>query len=85
MIDGLTLTGGVRRDEHDTFGGKTLGQAAAAWSLNQGATVLRASFGQGFKAPACISFTANTGTPPWPRKRRTPGTLAWNSICSMAV
>jgi vitamin B12 transporter len=48
---GLTLTGGLRHDDHDTFGGKTLGQAAAAWSLNGGATVLRASFGQGFKAP----------------------------------
>lgn len=52
VVDGLTLTGGVRRDEHDTFGGKTLGQAAAAWVLNGGSTVLRASFGQGFKAPS---------------------------------
>ena len=61
VIDGLTLTGGVRRDEHDAFGGKTLGQAAAAWALNDGATVLRASFGQGFKAPSLFQLYSNFG------------------------
>ena len=61
VIDGLTLTGGVRRDEHDTFGGKTLGQAAAAWSLNGGNTVLRASFGQGFKAPSLYQLYSEYG------------------------
>jgi vitamin B12 transporter len=61
VIDGLTLTGGVRRDEHDTFGGKTLGQAAAAWSLNDGSTVLRASFGQGFKAPSLYQLYSEYG------------------------
>ncbi len=58
---GLTLTAGLRRDEHDTFGGKTLGQAAAAWSLNDGATVLRASFGQGFKAPTLYQLYSEYG------------------------
>ncbi|MBU1346484.1 MAG: TonB-dependent receptor [Alphaproteobacteria bacterium] len=61
VVDGLTLTGGVRRDEHDTFGGKTLGQAAVAWSLNQGSTVLRASFGQGFKAPSLYQLFSEYG------------------------
>jgi len=61
VIDGLTLTGGVRRDEHDTFGGKTLGQAAAAWSLNGGNTVLRASFGQGFKVPSLYQLYSEYG------------------------
>jgi len=67
VVDGLTLTGGVRRDEHDTFGGKTLGQAAAAWALNGGATVLRASYGQGFKAPSLYQLYSdygNTGLSP---------------------
>ena len=61
VVDGLTLTGGVRRDEHDTFGGKTLGQAAAAWALNDGSTVLRASFGQGFKAPSLYQLYSQFG------------------------
>ena len=61
VVDGLTLTGGVRRDEHETFGGKTLGQAAAAWSLNGGSTVLRASFGQGFKAPSLYQLYSDFG------------------------
>ncbi|MDP1986767.1 TonB-dependent siderophore receptor, partial [Phenylobacterium sp.] len=61
VVDGLTLTGGVRRDDHDTFGGKALGQAAAAWSLNGGATVLRASFGQAFKAPSLYQLYSDYG------------------------
>ena len=61
VFDGLTLTGGVRRDEHDTFGGKTLGQAAAAWALNEGSTVLRASFGQAFKAPSLYQLYSEYG------------------------
>jgi len=61
VADGLTLTGGVRRDEHDTFGGKTLGQAAGAWSLNDGSTVVRASFGQGFKAPSLYQLYSDYG------------------------
>ncbi len=51
LAQGLTLTGGLRYDSHGTFGSRALGQAAAAWALNDGATILRASFGQGFKAP----------------------------------
>lgn len=61
VVEGLTLTGGVRRDEHDTFGGKTLGQLAAAWSFNDGQTVLRASFGQGFKAPTLYQLYSEYG------------------------
>ncbi|MBL8629692.1 MAG: TonB-dependent receptor [Rhodospirillaceae bacterium] len=51
VAPGLTLTGGLRHDDHDTFGEQTLGQAAAAWVLNGGSTILRASYGEGFKAP----------------------------------
>ncbi|MFC5345092.1 TonB-dependent receptor plug domain-containing protein [Brevundimonas staleyi] len=61
VAPGLTLTGGVRRDDHDTFGGKTLGQAAVAWALNDGSTVLRASFGQGFKAPSLYQLYSDYG------------------------
>jgi vitamin B12 transporter len=48
---GLTLTAGLRYDDHETFGDRALGQAALAYALNEGDTILRASFGQGFKAP----------------------------------
>jgi vitamin B12 transporter len=58
---GLTLTAGLRHDDHDTFGNKTLGQAAAALALNDGATILRASFGQGFKAPTLFQLYSNFG------------------------
>lgn len=58
---GLSLTLGVRADDHETFGGKALGQAAAAWALNDGATILRASFGQGFKAPSLYQLYSEYG------------------------
>jgi vitamin B12 transporter len=47
----LTLTGGVRYDDDRQFGGHTSGKLAAAWQLFEGATVLRANYGNGFKAP----------------------------------
>src|SRR5690606_37655891 len=67
VTHGLTLTGGVRQDSHDTFGDHRLGQAAAAWALNGGDTVLRASWGQGFKAPSLyqlFSIYGNTSLEP---------------------
>ena len=51
-VEGLTLTGGVRHDDHDTFGGATTYQAGATWTPNDGATVFRANYGEGFKAPS---------------------------------
>lgn len=61
VLTGLTLTAGLRRDSHDTFGDATLGQLAAAWSFNEGNTVLRASFGQGFKAPTLYQLYSEYG------------------------
>jgi vitamin B12 transporter len=49
-IKRLTLTGGVRVDDHRTYGTKTTVSANAAWRVGSG-TVLRASYGEGFKAP----------------------------------
>lgn len=67
VLTGLTLTGGLRRDDHDTFGEHITGQASAAWSLFDGSTVLRTSWGQGFKAPTLYqlySFYGNTDVKP---------------------
>ncbi|MDO8379632.1 TonB-dependent siderophore receptor [Phenylobacterium sp.] len=61
-LDGhLSVTVGLRRDRHDTFGDHTTGQVAAAWSLNDGATLVRASFGQGFKAPTLYQLYSTYG------------------------
>ncbi|WP_235977445.1 TonB-dependent receptor plug domain-containing protein [Sandaracinobacteroides hominis] len=49
-LNGLTLSGGLRFDEHDSYGGKLLGAAGAVWRTPIGAT-LRASWSEGFKAP----------------------------------
>ncbi|MFM9852868.1 MAG: TonB-dependent receptor plug domain-containing protein [Sphingomonadaceae bacterium] len=49
-LDGLTVTGGVRYDDHRTFGGRTTVSANAAWVV--GNTILRASYGEGFRAPS---------------------------------
>ncbi|OYW83218.1 MAG: hypothetical protein B7Z26_01160 [Asticcacaulis sp. 32-58-5] len=50
-FNALTLNASIRRDDHSTFGDNTIGQIAAAYTLND-AVVLRASLGQGFKAPS---------------------------------
>ena len=57
----LTVTAGARRDRHDTFGTHTTGQAAVAWALGEG-SALRASVGQGFKAPALYQLYSPYGT-----------------------
>jgi vitamin B12 transporter len=61
VVKGLTLTAGVRYEDHDTYGSHTLGQASAAWALNEGNTVLRASFGQGFRAPGLYELYSEYG------------------------
>ena len=61
LFDGFTLTGGERYDHHDVFGGHSTGQLAAAWALDDARTVLRASFGQGFKAPSLYQLYSPYG------------------------
>ena len=61
ILKGLTLTAGGRYDHHDVYGGHATGQFAAAWVLPDRNTVLRASFGQGFKAPALYQLYSNYG------------------------
>jgi vitamin B12 transporter len=60
-IQGLTLTGGVRRDDHSTAGAHAVGQLSAAYSINEGNTVLRASYGEGFKSPSLYQLYSEYG------------------------
>jgi vitamin B12 transporter len=60
-LAGLALTGGVRFDDHQTFGSQTTFQASGAYSPNGGDTLLRASYGEGFKAPALFQLFSNFG------------------------
>ena len=66
VAPGLTLTGGGRFDRHSAFGDHATGQAALAWVLPNDRhagedTVVRASFGQGFKAPTLFQLYSDFG------------------------
>ena len=60
ILDGLTLTAGVRRDNHSRFGSKTLAAGGGAWAL-PGGTVIRASYSEGFKAPTLYQVFSEYG------------------------
>lgn len=57
-VDGLSLTGGVRHDDHSQFGGATTFGANANYTPNKGATNFRLSYGEGFKAPSLYQLYA---------------------------
>jgi vitamin B12 transporter len=59
-LTGLTLTGGVRYDDYSDYGGQTTLGGNAAYTPNGGATVLRATYAEGFRAP-----TLSEGQPPF--------------------
>lgn len=67
-LPGLTLTGGLRHDDHSQFGGVTTFGANANWGLADGRTRLRFAFGQGFRAPSLYqlydSFSGNAALVP---------------------
>jgi vitamin B12 transporter len=59
----LTLTGGIRFDHDQQFGGHTSLKLAAAWLLNGGTTVLRGNYGDGFKAPTLYELFSEFNNP----------------------
>ncbi len=70
-IEGLTLSGGLRLDDHETFGSTTNGELNAAYVLDGTGTKLTAAWSEGFKAPtifqltfACCGFEANPNINP---------------------
>lgn len=60
-IDTVTLTAGVRHDDHRAFGGHTSFGADASWRV-AGNTRLRASYAEGFKAPSLYQLYSDFGS-----------------------
>jgi vitamin B12 transporter len=60
---GMTLTGGVRHDDYTDYGGQTTFGGNAAYSPNAGATVLRATYAEGFRAPTLVEGQPPFGNP----------------------
>jgi vitamin B12 transporter len=59
----LTLTGGLRYDKDELFGSHTSLKLAGAWSLGDGTTVLRANYGDGYKAPTLYEQLSSYSNP----------------------
>lgn len=59
-IETLTLTGGMRYDDHDTFGSESTGRATLAWAATP-TTIVRATYGEGFKAPTLFQLFSEFG------------------------
>ncbi|MBI3676625.1 MAG: TonB-dependent receptor [Proteobacteria bacterium] len=62
LFDQLTLTGGVRYDNDQSFGSHTSLKLAAAWQVRSG-TTLRANYGDGFKAPTLFELFSEFSNP----------------------
>jgi vitamin B12 transporter len=62
IIDGVTLTGGVRYDHDREFGDHSSYKLAAAWQVSDG-TTLRANTGNGFKAPSLYQLYSEYNNP----------------------
>jgi vitamin B12 transporter len=60
-IDHLAVIAGLRRDDHDEFGGHTSAGGSLAWSPNEGATTVRASYNEAFKAPSLYQLQSQYG------------------------
>ncbi|OOY23748.1 hypothetical protein BMI91_14930 [Thioclava sediminum] len=50
-MDGVNVTASARHDDHSDFGGNTTGRLGVTWQADA-ATLLRASVGNGFRAPS---------------------------------
>ncbi len=53
---GLSLTAGVRHDEHDDFGGNTSFAGNLVYQFSDNGPTIRASYAEGFRAPSLIDL-----------------------------
>ncbi|MFN3989399.1 MAG: TonB-dependent receptor plug domain-containing protein [Erythrobacter sp.] len=61
LAEGFTITGGLRHDDHDRFGGATTFGASAIYNLAATGTTLRASYAEGFKVPSLFQLFSDFG------------------------
>lgn len=59
--DRVNVTMGIRYDDHDRFGNRTTYRTAIAWRVNERGTMIRGSFGTGFKAPSLFQLYSSFG------------------------
>ena len=59
-LSGLTATGGIRHDDYSDYGGHTTLGGNIAFTPDEGRTVFRATYAEGFRAP-----TLTEGQPPF--------------------
>jgi len=64
-IGSLSVSGGVRHDDHETFGGVTTTRFTGAFSPNFTDVIIRGSWGEGFSAPSLfqLNFVFGAGLP----------------------
>lgn len=61
LAEGFTVTGGVRHDDHDRFGGATTFGTSAVYNLAATGTAIRASYAEGFKVPSLFQLLSDFG------------------------
>lgn len=60
---GLNLTFGIRYDNHEKFGDNIGVRSTISYTPNDGNTIIRASYGEGFKAPTLYQLYNSYGNP----------------------
>ena len=60
-LAGMTVLAGIRHDDHDRFGGATTLGGSLSYAPGDGPTRLKASVGQGFKAPTLFQLFSDFG------------------------
>ncbi|WP_397583513.1 TonB-dependent receptor plug domain-containing protein [Sphingorhabdus sp.] len=68
-VNGLTLTAGVRHDAYSDYGGQTTLGGNLTFTPNEGRTMFRATYAEGFRAP-----TLTEGQPPYGNLQLKPET-----------
>ena len=63
VLQQLTLTAGFRHDDDAEFGGHNSLKGAIAWEMFGGGTVLRANYGDGFRAPSLYQLFSPFSNP----------------------